>query len=55
MIQVEDKQERAYYLGLAAILGDDIYNFGELVSKYLICLISIIVLKTGTVFCFNFS
>lgn len=27
-----EKQERAFYLSLAAVLGDGIYNFGELVS-----------------------
>lgn len=29
---VEEKQERAFYLGLAGLLGNEVYNFGELVS-----------------------
>ena len=28
-----EQKERAFYLSLAAILGDGIYNFGELVDK----------------------
>ena len=28
--KVSERQERAFYLSLAAILGDGIYNFGEL-------------------------
>jgi 26S proteasome regulatory subunit N9 len=27
---VSERQERAFYLSLAAVLGDGIYNFGEL-------------------------
>jgi 26S proteasome regulatory subunit N9 len=27
----DEKKKRAFYLGLAALLGDGVYNFGELV------------------------
>ena len=30
-VSVVDQQERAFRLGIAAILGDGVYNFGELV------------------------
>jgi 26S proteasome regulatory subunit N9 len=30
-LSTAERQERAFYLSLAAILGDDIFNFGELV------------------------
>lgn len=31
----EEKTDRAFSLGLAALLGEDIYNFGELVRCHL--------------------
>ena len=31
---MEQKVERALSLSLAALLGDDVYNFGELVRIY---------------------
>jgi 26S proteasome regulatory subunit N9 len=31
LLSAQERHERAYYLSLAAILGDGIYNFGELV------------------------
>ena len=31
-LSIEDRKQRAFFLGLSAILGDGIYNFGELVS-----------------------
>ena len=31
---VADQQERAFNLGLAAVLGKGVYNFGKLVSTY---------------------
>jgi len=35
----QERQERAFNLGLAAILGDGIYNFGELVifNNFIFC------------------
>jgi 26S proteasome regulatory subunit N9 len=31
-IPIEEQKFRAFKLGLAALLGDGVYNFGELVS-----------------------
>ena len=36
-ITANEQSERAFHLGLAALLAEKVYNFGELVSFNVLC------------------
>lgn len=38
-LSAEEQHKQAYFLGLAALLGDGVYNLGELVRTLFCCII----------------